>query len=147
MTTRHYVTGGGVVINDRGEVLLIERHVRREEGLRHEVRLPKGHVDPGETIEQAAVREVCEETGYCEVDIVAPLGEETVEFDHRGDHVTRTEHYFLMRLRRDVQTATELEDEEALFKTRWAKDFDEAVRLLTYPSEQRFVARAQGLQI
>ena len=42
-----------------GRVLLIERTV---DG-RHEVRLPKGHIDAGESAHQAALREVCEETG------------------------------------------------------------------------------------
>ncbi len=35
--------------------------------------LPKGHVEEGETYEQAAVREVFEETGI-EAEMVAPLG-------------------------------------------------------------------------
>ena len=54
------VTGGSsvVVLNDRGEVLL---------ELRSDARiwaLPAGRMEPGETYEQAAIREVREETGY-----------------------------------------------------------------------------------
>ena len=47
--------GGGLVTNSKGEFLMIRRS-----GLWD---LPKGHQDPGEPIEQTAVREVEEETG------------------------------------------------------------------------------------
>ncbi len=49
---------GGVVFNGSGEVLLI-----RYPGRRGSWDFPKGHIDPGETIEIAAVREVLEEGG------------------------------------------------------------------------------------
>ena len=47
--------GGGVVRNSRGEILAIFRRKRWD--------LPKGKLDPGESFEIAAVREVMEETG------------------------------------------------------------------------------------
>ena len=47
--------GGGLVINSKGEYLLIRRS-----GLWD---LPKGHQEPGEPIEETALREVEEETG------------------------------------------------------------------------------------
>lgn len=56
---------GGLVENSAGEVLMITRKGWPD--------LPKGHIDEGETPEQAAVREVQEETGLQEVSIVAPL--------------------------------------------------------------------------
>lgn len=56
---------GGVVENDLGEVLVMTRKGWPD--------LPKGHIDEGESAEQTAVREVCEETGLGEVEIVAPL--------------------------------------------------------------------------
>lgn len=142
MTIRHYETGGGVVLNARDEVLLLERHVPREEGLRYEVRLPKGHIDPGETAEQAALREVCEESGYCDLEVLRPLGFSDVEYDHAGEHVTRREHYFLMRLRSDTcRPPQHSHEEEALFKVRW-EPLEAAPVLVTYSSEQDFVRRA-----
>ncbi len=56
---------GGVVKNSKGEVLLIHRRGFWD--------LPKGKIDKGETIEQAAVREVIEETGIENVRIIAPI--------------------------------------------------------------------------
>ena len=46
-------------------VLLIERWIMRSGQLGFEIRLPKGHVEAGETDEQAALRETSQETGYC----------------------------------------------------------------------------------
>jgi 8-oxo-dGTP pyrophosphatase MutT (NUDIX family) len=47
--------GGGLVTNPRGGILMIFRHTRWD--------LPKGKLEPGERIEDCAVREVEEETG------------------------------------------------------------------------------------
>ena len=46
---------GGVVTNDREELLLIFRRGKWD--------LPKGKLDPGETLEACALRETSEETG------------------------------------------------------------------------------------
>ncbi len=51
----------GCVIYKAGKYLLVQERQNRAYGLWS---LPAGHVDKGETIEQAAVRETLEETGY-----------------------------------------------------------------------------------
>ena len=55
---------GGVVVNGRGERLMIHRNGRWD--------LPKGHVEPGESVEVCAAREILEETGV-QAEVVAPL--------------------------------------------------------------------------
>ena len=95
---REYRAAGGVVLDDAGRVLLIERWVMRNGQLGFEIRLPKGHVEEGETDEQAAVRETCEETGYCAVAVIADLGEYLNEFILPDERVLRLEHFYLMRL-------------------------------------------------
>lgn len=146
MDTRAYETGGGIVFDHRDRILLIERHVPREEGERHEIRLPKGHIDPGETPEQAALREVREETGYGALEVLAPLGHHDVEFDYAGAHVQRREHYFLMRLLDDTPGQPNFSHgEEALFRVRWVAGLDEAIHLLTYESEKEFARRAREI--
>lgn len=52
-----HVAASGIVLNGKGEVLLEKRADNGRWGL------PGGHVDVGESVEQAAIREILEETG------------------------------------------------------------------------------------
>lgn len=154
MEERTYRAAGGVVLDDAGRVLLIERWVMRpaQDGgdplLTFEIRLPKGHVDPGETDEEAALREVCEETGYCGLAISADLGEIVTEFKWpaRELRVLRNEHYYLMRLtdpNRGEPHFDSPDADEARFTPRWAA-LPDAEALITFESEREFVHRARS---
>lgn len=139
---RHF-TAGGVVADPQGMLLVIERDVDREGETIHEVRLPKGHIDPGESAEEAALREVLEETGYRGVAIASDLGVAHSEYTFRGARHWREERYFLMRLcspRRDAPSP--MSPEEALFTPRWLPPA-EAEAAMTYPSEREFIRRAR----
>lgn len=97
MQTRSEVSAGGVVYRpgaERGEVevALAARRTRRGElawGL------AKGAIEPGETDEQAAVREVLEETGL-EAAIEADLGEIRYFYVWEGVRVRKRVRFFLM---------------------------------------------------
>ncbi len=144
-----YRAAGGVVLDDAGRVLLLERLVLRSGENIREIRLPKGHIEPGETPEQAAMREVCEESGYCALEIVADLGEGHVSFDYGKKHVERDERYFLMHLlhpRRQSSQPHDEHSEESRFAPLWVVSLEEAVRRLTYESEKAFVRRALALR-
>lgn len=135
-----YQAAGGVVIDPAGQVLLIERMIN---GV-HEIRLPKGHIDPGEAPDTAACREVCEETGYCDVQIVRDLGWSTTSFETAAQRVVRDECYYLMALASDRRQPPQHQTaQEALFRNRWARDFDEAEALLTFEGEKDVVRRAR----
>lgn len=141
--TIRYQSAGGIVLDADGRVLLIERTVDGH----HEVRLPKGHIDPGESAKQAAIREVCEETGYCDVQVLADLGRQLVEFDRNGDQVVRDEQYYLMRLTsRRRQAPQFMTEREALFRNRWVTNLFAAQRLLTFEAEKDAARRAQEAQ-
>ena len=133
-----YHAAGGVVIRENGRMLLL-----LEVAGRKELRLPKGHIEDGETVAQAAIREVQEETGYADVKIVDDLGSVThTYYDHRKDaNITRTESYFLMRLAsEEPYNGPQYEHER--FKRRWVRT-DDADRLLTYETEREFARRAR----
>lgn len=132
MALVRYASGGGVVI-DQDKMLLLNRPKRNE------IRLPKGHIEPGETADVTALRETTEETGYMDLEIVADLGQSEVEFDHKGDHYIRTEHYFLMRLLSKRQQKRSKTDEEQ-FKPQWVL-LSEVGQVLTFEAERK-VAQA-----
>lgn len=147
MRTREYRAAGGVVLDDAGRVLLIERWVMRNGRPVFEVRLPKGHVEPGESDMQAALRETCEETGYCNLEIIADLGEALTEWTDEQEHVRRTEHYYLLRLadpQHDQPQFAADNPDEARFTPRWTPDLATAAAELTFPSEIEFARRARA---
>jgi len=101
------------------------------------VRLPKGRPDPGESLEETALREVAEETGLA-ARIVAPLGSVAYVYaDARGE-VDKTVHFFLMEL---ASTEVGPIDGE-LERVAWVA-LDDAERRLTFETERRVMARAR----
>lgn len=131
-----YEAAGGVVV-DQGRMLLLDRPARGE------IRLPKGHIDPGESAETAALREVGEESGYTDLEIIHDMGVEVVEYDYNGKHYIRTEHYFLMRLLTD-RTAPRNGKDEAQFKVLWVP-LEAAADSLTYEAESSRARAAVAL--
>ncbi len=89
-------SAGGLVLDLSGPVplgALIGRTNRRGRLLWS---LPKGHLEAGETLEEAAVREVAEETGITG-DIIGSLGTIDFWFVVEGRRVHKTVHHYLMR--------------------------------------------------
>lgn len=135
MKTVRYRAAGGVVVHD-GKVLLLDRPKRNE------IRLPKGHIEAGESPATAALRETAEESGYGALEIVADLGMRTVEFVYKKKQYVRDEYYFLMYLRTE-ETAARPPADAAQFQPLWAP-LAEAEALLTFEAEQDVVRRARA---
>ena len=135
MKAIRYTAAGGVVVQ-QDRVLVLRRPSRDE------VRLPKGHIERGESPQETALREVTEESGYADLEAVADLGQQTVEFEFKGAHIIRDEQYFMMRLRSPRQI--EREPGELQFVADWLP-WEQALSELTYPAEREWVRRAQAL--
>jgi deoxyribose-phosphate aldolase len=131
-----YAAAGGVVVRD-GQVLLLRRPARGE------IRLPKGHVEAGESYEAAALREAREEGGVANPRLVTDLGQQQVEFDNDGVHWIRLEFYFLMALD-DLTPFPRSDEDTAEFQPFWVPLAD-AEPLLTFPTEQEWLRRARAV--
>ena len=144
-------SSGGIIVrrqDDRYEVCLILRDRHGAPAAASPDRsgggawcLPKGHLEPGESPEAAAVREVREETGlYGE--ILEPLGRIAYRFTEPGNPTLydKTVFFFLMRA---VGGSVDGHDDEAL-EARWMA-FAEAHRLASYANERKLLAKAETL--
>ena len=127
-----YVAAGGIVVRD-GDVLVLERSKQDE------IRLPKGHVEPGETPRETALRETAEESGYRSVRIRDDLGVQEVMFTRRRRRVLRAERYFLMHLADPRERPT---NGEAQFDPVWLP-LEKALDLLTFEAERDWLRRAR----
>ena len=141
--TQEQVSAGGVVFRRRGgviEVALISV------GEKSRWQLPKGLVGRDEAPEQAALREVREETGL-DGEIVAPI--ETVEYWYIGSAARagrervrfhKFVHFYLLRYAAGEVSNHDHEVNEA----RWV-EIGEAARLLAFKGERTVLARAREM--
>jgi 8-oxo-dGTP pyrophosphatase MutT (NUDIX family) len=130
------------VVTDRTgkRVLVLKRPARLGPDGEPEVRLPKGHIRQGESREACAQREVGEESGYADLEIVADLGDRQVTFRWQGQRVIREEGYFLMRLL--GERSMPLRPGESQFELLWLT-WQEATTRLTFAAERDVVKRAR----
>src|ERR1700712_4758735 len=90
------VSAGGLVVRVEDGVAVAAIIGRLDRRGRLRWSLPKGHLEAGETAEQAAVREVQEETGIIGV-VTAELGKIDYWFVADGRRIHKTVHHFLLR--------------------------------------------------
>lgn len=108
---------------------------------------PKGHVEPGETLEQAARRETTEETGYTHFEILQPL--KTLHIEYLWDDGLRhkkTIHYYLAMLKNEDRTDLHITDREknTIVKVDWLP-LEVAEKELKFPEEREVLKKAKEL--
>ena len=133
-------SAGGLVVAGAGasrRAALIGRLDRRGRLLWS---LPKGHIEAGETIEDAARREVAEETGIVGR-VVAPLGVVDFWFVAEDRRVHKTVHHYLL-----AAEGGELSDADVeVTEVAWVP-LGEVRQRLAYVGERRLLASTQDLQ-
>jgi 8-oxo-dGTP pyrophosphatase MutT (NUDIX family) len=137
-TTRE-VSAGGVLYRrgeDGIEVVLASRRTRRGQlawGL------AKGGIETGETKEDAAVREVREETGLT-AEIEADLGDTKYMYVWDDIRIRKTVHFFLMR-----HTGGDVDDrDDEMEEIRWFQ-LDRAIKRAAYRGERDMLVKASEL--
>ena len=128
---REFSSGGLVIRNLRGRPHLAVVRVRDEI-----LALPKGHPENGESSQEAALREVREETGL-EATPVGKLGDIRYWYARDGDRVLKVVSFFLFRYHSGRLEDHDHEVEEAL----WIP-LDDAPERLAYKSEKEIAQTA-----
>jgi 8-oxo-dGTP pyrophosphatase MutT (NUDIX family) len=118
-----------------GEVVVIVPVKRGADGNRV-LGLPKGHPDGDETPEQAAQREVKEESGVT-AELIEELGDVQYDYQRHGQDVSKRVTFYLFEYRSGDLADHDHEIEDA----RWMP-MERAASELTYAGERDMVARA-----
>lgn len=130
-------TAGGIIFRltpDQKdiEVLLIQDSKNRWT-------IPKGHVEPGETAKQTAVREIHEETGLAKVKVLSWLGKIHFKYRRLDKLVLMTTQIYLVHA---------LDPKETLAKEKWMNDikwftFSDALDAIEYEDIEKLMLIAK----
>jgi len=102
---------------------------------------PKGHVELGERPEEAAVREVAEETGLGALTLRGSIDTINWFFRFRGQLIHKFCHFYLIET---PETKTSPQRAEGITACRWTS-FGEAESLISYANAREVLRRAQEM--
>jgi len=134
VATSTETSAGGVVL--RGNETIVIVPTRRAAGGRKVLALPKGHVDPGETPEQAARREVREEAGV-DAELVEKLGDVRYFYQRGGRRISKVVTFYLF----EYLSGDPADHDSEVEVARWM-GLEAAARKLTYEGERDMAGRA-----
>jgi 8-oxo-dGTP pyrophosphatase MutT (NUDIX family) len=123
-------SAGGVVLNDQGLVLVVSQHGSSWS-------LPKGHIDPGEDRLTAARREIYEESGISQIELLGELGSYgRYRIGQKGGEDLgefKTIHIFLFRTNQIELRPVDPHNPQALWVDKY-----KVADMLTHPKDQEF---------
>lgn len=134
---REEVSAGGIVFRRSagGVRFLLIRDSYRNWGF------PKGHLEATESPDEAATREVREETGLSRLTLVAPVDVIDWHFRFRGRVVHKVCHFYLIEA---VGGHPRPLRKEGITACRWF-DFEKATSLVSYDNARTVLARARAM--
>jgi len=135
--TVEQVSAGGVVFRKADDAIEIAIVQIADELRWH---LPKGLIDPGETFEQAALREVREESGI-DAEIVGPIDTIDYWFYAEYDGARRRYHKFVHFFLMQAIGGNVGDHDHEVVESRWVT-VDDAMAMLYFKTERDVVATA-----
>lgn len=139
MDTIYKHSAGGIVFSE-GKVLTIKTAKPET------VSFPRGKIEEGESIEETAIREVKEETGY-DAHIITPVGVDEYEFNMDENHYCWKVTLFMMALDDKKQQPIpnrQAYEEAAGFENLWLT-IDDAKKMLTYQGSKDLLDKALSI--
>ncbi len=111
---KYIEAAGGVVKNEKGELLFIKRFEIWD--------LPKGKIEKGETPLEAAEREVCEETGLAKVKSTLELPDTYHIYQQKNSWFLKKTYWYLMETKNNNKLVPQIN--EAITEAVWLKKED-----------------------
>jgi len=139
MPTVEETSAGGIVVNLDDLPPCAAVIARLNRAGRVEWCLPKGHLEGGETPEQAAIREIEEETGI-QGRVVGSLGTIDYWFSAEGHRVHKLVHHYLLQATGGLLSVEGDPDQEAI-DVAWVP-LGELSELLAFPNERKIAREA-----
>ena len=136
---RREFSAGGVLVRRLGGAWHVAaiRPAGKPEGV---WALPKGHIDPGESGEATALREVREETGAGGRSL-GKLGDVRYVYTWRGERIFKIVSFYLLRYSRGRLGELPPETAHEVAEVRWLP-LEDGPRLLAYKGEREMAERA-----